>query len=214
MKKVSLLLLLMGIGLAAFAQDTDSYEAAMEKNIARLDSEHTATGFQELANNFEIIASAKSDQWLPYYYASLCRTWEAFTQQDKSKVDALADQAKSLADKADALNPDKAEMLCLRSQIASARISVDPQTRGMQYGPEAASDLEQAAKIAPNNPRIALLQGQSAFYTPAQWGGGKEVAKPLLEKALKLYADFKPASALAPNWGKTMAEQLLAKCNQ
>lgn len=214
MKKLPFLLLLLTItALRAFAQDNQAYVQAMEKNINRLDSAQTLSEVQELANNFDRIAALKTGEWLPLYYASLSRLREAFMQQDKSKIDAIVDQAQALADKADSLDPDKTEMLCLRSIIASARITVDPQSRGMEYGPVSAQLLDQAEQISPENPRITLLKGQAAFYTPAQWGGGKDVAKPLFEKALKQFAAFKAAGPLAPHWGKTLTKTLLSQCD-
>lgn len=214
MKKVSLLLILLAAGISAFAQGNAQYEAAMKKNISILDTTENLFELETVANNFERIASVTKDQWLPYYYASLARVRTAFMQQDKSKIDPIVDHAETLEKKAETLNPDKAEILCLQSMIASARIAVDPQTRGMQYGPEAAAFLQQAQSISPDNPRVMLLLGQNAFYTPAQWGGGKDKAKPLLQTALKQFSTFRPSTALSPNWGKGLAEYLLAQCNK
>jgi hypothetical protein len=214
MKKTFLLLVLFAVGISAFAQTNDQYEAAMKKNVSIFDTSENLFVLETLSNNFDRIASVTKDQWLPYYYASLARVRTAFMQQDKSKIDPIIDQAEALEKKAAALNPDQAEILCLKSLIASARIAVDPQTRGMQYGPEAGQLLQQAQSIAPNNPRITLLLGQNAFYTPAQWGGGKDKAKPLLEKAIQQFSTFKPATDISPNWGKGLAEYLLAECNK
>lgn len=214
MKKAYLLLVLLAMGASVFAQSNGQYEEAMKKNISILDTTENLFALETVANNFERIASVTKDQWLPYYYASLARVRTAFMQKDKSRIDPIVDQAKRLAEKADALHPDKAEMLCLKSMLASARIAVDPQTRGMQYGPEAGKLLQQAEQLSPGNPRVTLLLGQNAFYTPAQWGGGKEKAKPLLEKALQQFSTFKPATDLSPNWGKGLAEYLLAACNK
>lgn len=213
MKKIMLSAILLALTITGFAQD-NKYQDAMKKNIAMFDTARATETLQTLANNFERIATVKNDEWLPLYYSALSKVRLAFMQQDKAKIDPIVDAANSLANKADSLNPDKAEMLCLHSMIASARIAVDPQTRGMEYGPLSAQLLDQAAKAAPENPRVTLLKGQNAFYTPAQWGGGKEVAKPLLEKALQQFATFKPSGDLMPNWGKSLAEYMLAQCNQ
>lgn len=214
MKKVSFLLTFLILGVSVFAQSNSQYEEAMKKNISVLDTTENLFALETVANNFERIASVTKDQWLPYYYASLARVRTAFMQKDKSKIDPIVDQAKALAEKANALNPNKTEMLCLKSMLASARIAVDPQTRGMQYGPEAGQLLQQAERLSPDNPRVTLLLGQNAFYTPAQWGGGKAKAKPLLQKALQQFSTFKPATDLSPNWGKGLAEYLLAQCNK
>ncbi|MEJ7671851.1 MAG: hypothetical protein WKF59_03885 [Chitinophagaceae bacterium] len=56
---------------------------------------------KELANNFERIADAEKTQWLPYYYAAYCNVMNAFMEQDKTKVDAIADKAEELITKAE-----------------------------------------------------------------------------------------------------------------
>lgn len=213
MKKVLLSFLLLGACSFAFAQD-DQYSAAMEKNVAALDSTHSPEGLQALENNFERIANVKQTEWLPYYYAGFCQVMLAFMEQDNSKVDALSDKAGELATKAAALSKDNSEITCLQSMVASSRIKVDPQSRGMEFGMKSAQLLQAAQKLDTSNPRIYLLAGQGKFYTPEQYGGGKDAAKPILEEAVQKFASFKPASAIAPHWGEERAKLLLAQCSQ
>jgi hypothetical protein len=65
--------------------------------------------------------------------------------------------------------------------------------------------------LDPNNPRLYYLQAMSLFNTPAQFGGGKDKAKPVFEKSVAL---FKAAQAkpLYPSWGRPQAENMLAQC--
>ncbi|HEY6082122.1 MAG TPA: hypothetical protein VIU45_01615 [Chitinophagaceae bacterium] len=213
MKKVLLSFLLLGTCSFAFAQD-DQYSAAMEKNVAALDSTHSPEGLQALENNFERIANVKQTEWLPYYYAGLCQVMLAFMEQDNSKVDALSDKAGELAAKSAALSKDNSEITCLQSMVASSRIKVDPRSRGMEFGMKSAQLLRAAQKLDTSNPRVYLLDGQGKFYTPEQYGGGKDAAKPILEEAVQKFASFKPAGALAPHWGEERAKLLLAQCSQ
>jgi hypothetical protein len=46
------------------------------------------------------------------------------------------------------------------------------------------------------------------------FGGGKDKAKPAFEKALQLYETFKPASTIAPNWGKGATMYFLKECDK
>ncbi len=65
-----------------------------------------------------------------------------------------------------------------------------------------------ALKIAPDNLRAHLCKGKSDYYTPEEYGGGKEV-EALLLKALTLpeqTADYPHA----PSWGKDEAYLYLA----
>jgi hypothetical protein len=51
----------------------------------------------------------------------------------------------------------------------------------------------------------------SLFNTPAQFGGGKDKAKPLFEKSIALFKSAEP-KPLYPAWGRLQAEQQLAQC--
>src|SRR3954471_5782902 len=103
MKKTFLLTMLAFLGCAVFAQ-SERYVAAMKTNIGMLDSAMAKGNHAELANNFERIADAEKTQWLPYYYAAYCNVMSAYTEKDKSKVDAIADKAEAMITKAEATN--------------------------------------------------------------------------------------------------------------
>ena len=75
---------------------------------------------------------------------------------------------------------------------ATQQMMVDPQSRWMSYGKEAGDALTKGMQLDPNNPRVYYLQGMSLFNTPEQFGGGKDKAKPLFEKAVELYKAAKP----------------------
>jgi hypothetical protein len=116
--------------------------------------------------------------------------------------------------KADSMKPNNSEIYALKSQVAGARISVNPMTRGQKYGTESAVLREKAKELDPTNPRPHYLEGTALFYTPAMFGGGKDKAKPAFEKSLKLFETFKPSSSLMPSWGKRSAEYFLKKCDE
>lgn len=212
MKKLFLLAAVSFIAVGIYAQ-SDKYINAMKANIAAIDTSFkNPKDLLVLANNFERIGNAEKNQWLPYYYAALCQVNYAFMEQDKMKVDAIADKATELIDKADALQPKNSEVSCVKSMIASAHMMVNPMQRYMEYGPESQSHLDAAIQQDPTNPRPEYLQGQSLKYTPEQFGGGCATAKPVLQSALAKYSSFKTASELHPNWGKERVEMLIKEC--
>lgn len=211
MKKILFSLLLAG-GFSFVAQaQSEQYNDAMKQQVGMLDSSSTynAEGMQRLANTFERIAEAEQTQWLPYYYAAYCRVNEAYMTKDKGKIDELADKALVNAEKAQALKGKDADINCVLSMILSARIGVDPMTRGMKYGPESTTMLEEAKKLDPENPRVYMLQGQSLFYTPEAFGGSKAKAKEMFQLALTKFAAAKPASSIAPQWGEAYTKMLI-----
>lgn len=208
MKQILLSLALLTT--VAVQAQSDKYEAAMKTNLALLDSAKTTTDFLTVSAAFERIGEAEKTQWLPYYYAALALTTPAWYD---SKIDKDANSGKinGLCDKADALisaNEDKAEVLALRNMAATQQMLVDPQSRYMTYGQEADADLQKAMQLDPNNPRLTYLKGMSIYGTPAQFGGGPEQAKPVLQKALEQFKAAKP-KPLYPNWGMEQTEKVL-----
>ena len=199
--------------ITSFAQDT-RYRDAMMQNIRMLDTAQKSNALQLIANSFERVAFAEKNKWLPYYYASYALTRSIYTMADQTKVDAVLDKADRLISIADSLQPKNSEIITIRAFVASGRIMVNPMVRGAQYGPISGTFLEEAIQLDPSNPRPYLLKGSSAFYTPPQWGGGKDKAAQLLQTALDKYATFKPADDLAPNWGEARTKDLLAQCKE
>jgi hypothetical protein len=213
MKKVLLLGTLI-FSVALTNAQSEKYTVAMKKNIALLDSAISKGILKEVANNFERIGDAEKNQWLPYYYASYATVMNAFTTQDKSSVDGIADKAEELITKAETLaGSPNSEIYVIKSMIASAHMMVDPQTRWMQYGQASANNITKAKELDPTNPRPVYLEGQAKFYTPESFGGGKAPAKELFQKAIIMFDAFKPATDLSPAWGKATTEYFLSKTN-
>ena len=214
MEKTILSTLIICLCITAFAQ-SDRYAPAMKKNITMLDSALQKGNAKELANNFERIGDAEKTQWLPYYYAAYSNILITYTEKDKSKIDAIADKAEELITKAEALaGKENSEINVIKSMIASAHMMVDPQSRYMQYGEASSSNIEKAKALDPTNPRPVYLEAQAKFYTPAAFGGGKDVAKPLFEKSILMFDTFKPETDLHPTWGKATAQYFLAQANK
>jgi len=207
MKKL-LTVIVLFTAITASAQ-SDKYEAAMKKNLSMFDSAKTTADFQNLGAAFERIGDAEKTQWLPYYYAGLALTTAGW-QDPKLDKEANAERTKALCDKAEAI--EKTSEICeIRNMAATQQMMIDPQTRWSTYGKEASAALQTGMQINPGNPRLYYLQGMSVFNTPAAFGGGKEKAKPLFEKAIVLFKAEQP-KPLYPHWGQKQAEDMLAQC--
>lgn len=211
MKKLIILSLALCFNLALFAGG-DQYMNAMKTGVANLDSAKTAETLQRLSNQFQRIANVEQKEWLPYYYSAYCIAGSAFLLKDKSKLDDFLDNAQSLINKADSLNPNNSEIYTVKALILSGRIAVNPMARGRKYGTMSGQMSDKAKELDPTNPRPYLLQGQGLFYTPSMFGGGKDKAKPVLEEAIKKFQVFKPATDIAPHWGMDRAKMLLEQC--
>jgi hypothetical protein len=207
MKKMLLAFVLL-TGLACRAQ-SDKYVATMQKNITLLDSGKTVDQLQGLAATFDRIGDAEKTQWLPYYYAALAQTWIGWRPDVKDK-DANAQKINAYLAKAEAIEKN-AETYAVENMSATQQMLVDPQSRWMTIGKDASTALEKGMAIDPNNPRLYYLQAMSLFNTPAQFGGGKDKAKPVFEKSVALFKAAQP-KPLYPSWGQKQAEDMLAQC--
>jgi hypothetical protein len=199
---------MMLLTLVSSAQ-SDKYVDAMKKNLALFDSARTTADLQTVANTFERIGDAEKTQWLPYYYAGLSLATAGWNDPNLDK-DANSTRINLLCDKAEA-HEKNSEIYALRNMSATQQMMVDPQTRWATYGIQASKALEDGMKLNPDNPRLYYLKGESLFNTPPAFGGGKDKAKPVFEKAVALFKLDKP-KPLWPNWGLERTQEQLAKC--
>ncbi|HNB81088.1 MAG TPA: hypothetical protein PLP14_03255 [Chitinophagaceae bacterium] len=208
MKKVLLSLSFLFLTLGVFAQ-SEQYKKGMKNMLTKLnEAKNDPAAYEEAANGFNRIAEAEKTQWLPKYYSAFSMVMQAMFSPEKDKVDAILDVADRMLSEISATK-ESDEVLCLQAFSKSTRISVDPMSRGMKYGTESAKLLAQAKALNPDNPRIYFLQGQSAYYPPEQFGGGKKVAEKLFLTASEKFEKFPPKDELQPSWGKEATVQML-----
>jgi hypothetical protein len=204
---------------AAFSQN-ERYIKGMESTIAAFDTTRSNEGMKEIANKFERIGDAEKLQWLPYYYAALANVNMGYgltgekAGSNGARIDALADKAEQLINKADELSKDNSEIYVVKKMIATLRMLVDPMSRYMKYDPQATKALQTAKKLNPENPRVYYLEGQDKLYTPEQYGGSKKEAVRLLELSLQKFAAQKAESSIHPRWGRQMAEHFLSEAKK
>jgi tetratricopeptide (TPR) repeat protein len=210
-KHILLIAIPILLAFSAFAQQ-GNYEAAMSQNLERMRNAKTMEEHQQVVNTFERIAAAEQQQWLPAYYATLTYINMSDNEKDGDKKDQLLDKAQLYLDKAFKLAPEESELHVLQGYVHLMRISVSPMVRGLKYSGMAIENFEKARALNPDNPRVYFMLGSTKFNTPAMFGGGPEAAKPYLSIAKEKYDQAKPASALAPSWGRKTAESLLAQC--
>lgn len=224
--KQLLLIAAVTISVAAHAQ-SDKYMDAMKKSLSLFDSAKTGADLENAAASFQRIGDAEKTQWLPYYWSALCLATEGWKYYPNEKgeteikvsdlsgtITALAGRINAALDKADAIATDdsaKSEILTIRNMTATQQMLVDPQSRYMTFGAQANQDLQKAMTLNPNNPRAYYLQGMSIFGTPEQFGGGKEKAKPIFQKAVDL-GSAEQEKPLYPHWGLDMSKAMLAAC--
>lgn len=210
----TLLALILSFSVITGVYADDKYETAMKKNLDKINEYTTSNDYIKLANNFERIALAEADKWLPYYYASFIYALANYADSSKTQKDIFLDKAVELINKADSLSPNNSEVYTLKGMLAQARMQIDPMSRWQKYGGEAQYSFQKAMEADSLNPRPEYLVGAGVFYTPKQFGGGPDKAKSILENSLRKYEQFVPANDLMPTWGRQMVEELLKQINE
>lgn len=207
MKHVLTLTLILVSGLIS-AQT--NYEKGMQKAFELWADNNPI----EASNLFERIAAAEPDNWLPNYYAAHVNIMNSFGERDEEKLSAKLNKAQDLINDASTISKDNPEILVLQALLHSAWVAYDGATYGMTLSGKVVELYSKAEKIAPENPRVVACK--------AEWdmGGARyfgQDAKPFckdIERAIELFANFKPETPFHPNWGKEHAVKILQTCNK
>ena len=199
---------LLVIPLATFSQET-RYEKAMKEQLLALDTTGSNEGLTKIAMVFERIARADTSQWLPAYYAAYVNVLVSFNENDPVRKDAILDKAEEMLNVAKARKPNESENSVVEAFLYLSRIQAYPMERGLEYSLRANAALDKAISLNPDNPRAYYLKGTTIYYTPEQFGGGKDNAMPYLLKAKEKFSQFSSPSAFWPSWGKEHLESIL-----
>ena len=196
---------------SSIVAQNSNYLKAMESIVSEIQNTQFGIPLQSHANKMERVASAEKTEWLPNYWVAYCYLMDSYAETDGGKKDLLLDKADQFLSIADKINEKEEELEILRANLASARMSVSPQDRWQKYGQLSAKALGQAKSMNAENPRIALLEAQGIFYMPEAFGGGKEKAKSVFDKAISQFSTFKAKSNLYPNWGENTTKYMLSQ---
>jgi tetratricopeptide (TPR) repeat protein len=179
------------------------------------DSARLAIEAAYLAGNLEALTAARAlveraltrfpdHAWLLHYNGyALFR--EASLRQGRFKekdLDPFFEKAEALFKSSLAQQPI-AETFALLSSVIGQQIGSNP-LRGMTMGPRSNSAMEDAVASAPDNPRVWLLRGIGARFTPRLFGGGNERAEEYLRRAIALF-EHDQVKPPAPAWGRDEA---------
>lgn len=163
---------------------------------------------------FERIASAEKESWLPNYYVALINTTEAFNPANKNKISALLDKANAALDIEIAKNPKNVELLVVQAMAKTALLASDPMTYGMTLSPKITEIYMLASMIAPENPRVVFCKAEFEIGGARWTGADVKALCSQVEKAIDLFAKFKPESPFSPSWGLERAQETLKNCSK
>jgi len=213
MKKVFLLLTAVSIIVFTSMAMGPEFQKVMGETLAGYSECKTVEDYQDLANKFERIANVEKGEWLPLYYHAHCHIIMSFMEQSGMvKKDEYLDVAEVSVNRILEMVPDESEIYALQAFMLTARLVVDPMTRGQEYSILSGQAAGAALGLNPDNPRAKYLNisnemGAAQFF-------GSDVSKYCTQakELLKNWDDFKSASPIHPNWGKDQVKEIVDSC--
>ena len=186
----------------------DSLRPAVERAVVRGDWAALDAAAARL--RAAIAGPAATDAWTHYDlgYVLHRRAGGFLDAQQGNKAKPVLAEADKALEKAQALGAGM-QALALRGAVNGQIAGSGGMIAGMRNGPRAFGLLDEAVAKAPNDARVALLNGMTRLNAPKAFGGGPAKAEPELRRAITLFANDKPAGA-APAWGRADAHIWLA----
>lgn len=201
--------LLFSISLMA---NDSAYDEAMAKSLSEFEKASTIADLQNTANSFARISKLAPDDWLSPYYESQCYVLISFREKEKAKKDEYLDKAQKILNPLLNSQATNSEVFALQSLLYTARLTVDPMTRGQEYMALSGGAYQRSLALNPTNPRALYLQlsnevGMAQFF-------GEDVGS-YCERIQVLYANWEEYNAVDkfhPDWGIDQLEGLLQNC--
>ena len=166
----------------------------------------------EASAMFERIAAAEKNSWLPNYYVALVNTTTAFGTKDAAQISLLLDKAQNALDVELIKTPNNPELLVMQAMIHTAWIAFDPMTNGQKLSGKVMELYGKAEAIAPENPRVVFGKAEFEIGGAKFWGKDTKPMCTQIEKAIALFATFKPETAFSPKWGLERAQVAIKNC--
>ncbi len=200
------------IAIALFISSLVSAQGQFEQGMGKAFQLWGEGKNTEASALFERIAAAEKTSWLPNYYVALVNTTTAFGIKDKEQMTLLLTKAQTALDAELLKNPNNAELLVVQAMIHTAWIAFDPMTNGQKLSGTVMGLYAKASAIAPENPRVIFEKAEFEIGAAKFW---KTDTKPMcaqIEKAIGLFATFKPETAFSPKWGLDRALEAQKNC--
>ena len=203
-------MLLPGIG----SSNEDDIEALLNARVKAEYAFYTQDPryLGNVRGEFESLTSHRSIESLAYYYAGYVDYRLAQLHIDSNKSAAIEHLDNCIAALKKAIKTDRelAEAYALQSACYSLKAGAQS-VKAVYLGPKASRRIAQAREMAPENPRVALLDGLNDYYRPASLGRDVDSAFAKFSKAAELFADGADVQPGNPDWGHAEVYALLGE---
>ncbi len=202
------LIIITAILVSSIATAQTNYEKGMQKAFELWQ----ANNWAEAEQLFERIAAAEPEQWLPNYYIAQMNSLKSWEEKDMEKLKAQLGKAQEYLNAATAISKDNPDLLVMQAQIYTNWIVIDGMTYGMKYSAKVNELYNKAYTLAPDNPMVVMCKADWNMGSARYFGQDTTPFCKDLERAIELFANFKPETAFHPNWGIERTKQVLESC--
>lgn len=143
---------------------------------------------------------------LAHYYAALAdyRLSTLFPDDAEDRREQVLNDATEHLQTATELDDEFADAWALLTGVYGQRMGLNPM-QAMSLSSDADAALKRAKELAPDNPRVWIIDGTQDFFTPSMFGGDKERALKKFQKAARLAERETVGDPLRPSWGHAEA---------
>lgn len=203
------LIIILAVFVTGLISAQTNYDKGMQKAFDLWENNQ----WTEAEQLFERIAAAQPNEWLPNYYIAQLNSLKTWNEKDADKVKAQLEKAQNYLNDAMAIEKDNADILVMQAQILTNWVAFDGMTYGMKYSAKISDLYNKAYAMAPQNPMVVLNRAEWNIGSARYFGQDTQPFCKDVKKAIELFANFKPATAFAPNWGRERAASVLKSCN-
>lgn len=162
----------------------------------------------EALNMFERITMVETEEWLPKFYTAYLYIIESFDERDEQKLSAQLLKAQNHINIAKTLSKDNPELMRLQALLYTVWVAHDGQQYGMLYSAKISELYSKAIAIAPDNPNVVLAKAEWEMGASRFFGKSPKSYCEDIQKAIDLFATFKPKEPFYPTFGKERALQI------
>jgi len=177
----------------------------IESRIESSYFQQDVAGLQSLAATLSSSGSPpagdkKDEEWRSYYAGLLAYRLALLAKDDESRAWPFTQHCVDDLNRALALDTTSAEALALQSACLALQSHLDP-WRSPFAAPLSKARAEKALKLAPENPRVLLLDARAAHDRPELFGGDDQRAFALMQRAVSAFEQQRERASGLPGWG-------------
>ncbi len=212
MKTLTLSIIALFVSTLLIAGNS-KYEKAMESALEQLQQCKSIEDFNQSANTFQRVSNAETAEWLPLYYHSYSYIIMSFIEkEDKVKKDEYLDVAEASINTILENHPEESEAYALQAFMYTARLVVDPATRGQKYMGLSGQSVGKALAINKTNPRAQYILLSNELGMAGFFDNDISQYCVRINNLLANWEVYNESPKIYPKWGKGEVVGMAEKC--